>query len=143
MELIRFCNKINTNVIGSASKLFKYFIEKYKPEENIKGKLIDHIKGKDELSKRLDNRMSNLRIASFSVNTYNRKMKNKLGYRGVTFRKSRNTYVARVYYENKYHISNSFKTAVEAAIAYNELAIKYYGSTAILNKVKTVIVFKD
>jgi len=25
-ELIRFCNKINTNVIGSASKLFKYFL---------------------------------------------------------------------------------------------------------------------
>lgn len=26
-ELIRFCNKINTNVIGGASKLFKYFIK--------------------------------------------------------------------------------------------------------------------
>jgi predicted CopG family antitoxin len=26
-ELIRFCNKINYNIIGSASKLFKYFIE--------------------------------------------------------------------------------------------------------------------
>ena len=32
-ELLRFCNKINTNVIGSASRLFKYFIEKYKPQE--------------------------------------------------------------------------------------------------------------
>jgi hypothetical protein len=35
LELIRFCNKINTNVIGSASKLFKYFMSKYKPEELI------------------------------------------------------------------------------------------------------------
>jgi hypothetical protein len=35
LELIRFCNKLNTNVLGSASKLFKYFIEKYKPEELI------------------------------------------------------------------------------------------------------------
>jgi hypothetical protein len=26
-ELIRFCNKLNTNVIGSASKLFNYFIK--------------------------------------------------------------------------------------------------------------------
>lgn len=26
-ELIRFCNKINTHVVGSASKLFKYFIK--------------------------------------------------------------------------------------------------------------------
>lgn len=31
-ELLRFCNKINTNVIGGASKLFKYFIKKYNPE---------------------------------------------------------------------------------------------------------------
>jgi hypothetical protein len=32
-ELLRFCNKLNTNVIGGASKLFKYFINNYKPEE--------------------------------------------------------------------------------------------------------------
>ena len=30
MELIRFCNKLDTNVIGAASKLFKYFTSKYK-----------------------------------------------------------------------------------------------------------------
>lgn len=29
-ELIRFCNKLNTSVIGGASKLFKYFIRHYK-----------------------------------------------------------------------------------------------------------------
>ena len=28
-ELLRFCNKLNTNVIGGASKLFKYFIKTY------------------------------------------------------------------------------------------------------------------
>jgi len=28
-ELLRFCNKLNTNVIGGASKLFKYFIRQY------------------------------------------------------------------------------------------------------------------
>ena len=32
-ELLRFCNKLNTSVIGGASKLFKYFIENYKPNE--------------------------------------------------------------------------------------------------------------
>jgi hypothetical protein len=31
-ELIRFCNKKNTSVIGSASKLFKHFIKKYQPK---------------------------------------------------------------------------------------------------------------
>lgn len=29
-ELIRFCSKLNTNVIGSASKLFQYFLKHYK-----------------------------------------------------------------------------------------------------------------
>jgi hypothetical protein len=32
-ELLRFCNKLNTNVVGGASKLFKYFTNKYKPTE--------------------------------------------------------------------------------------------------------------
>lgn len=34
-ELLRFCNKINTLVIGGASKLFKYFIDNYKPNSII------------------------------------------------------------------------------------------------------------
>jgi hypothetical protein len=32
-ELLRFCNKLNTNIIGGASKLFKYFIKNYNPIE--------------------------------------------------------------------------------------------------------------
>ncbi len=34
-ELLRFCNLLNTNVVGGASKLFKYFIRTYKPKEVI------------------------------------------------------------------------------------------------------------
>lgn len=34
-ELLRFCNKLNTNVIGGASKIFSYFIKTYKPLEII------------------------------------------------------------------------------------------------------------
>ncbi|MCK9415473.1 hypothetical protein M0Q97_02295 [Candidatus Dojkabacteria bacterium] len=32
-ELLRFCNKLNTNVVGGASRLFKYFIKTYNPVE--------------------------------------------------------------------------------------------------------------
>ncbi|MFW6243118.1 MAG: DUF7487 domain-containing protein [bacterium] len=32
-EMLRFCNKLNTNVVGGASKLFKYFIKTHKPNE--------------------------------------------------------------------------------------------------------------
>ena len=34
-ELVRFCNKLNTNVIGGASKLLKYFERNYNPKEII------------------------------------------------------------------------------------------------------------
>jgi len=32
-ELLRFCSKLNTNVIGGAQKLFKYFVNNYKVNE--------------------------------------------------------------------------------------------------------------
>lgn len=32
-ELVRFCNKLNTNVVGGASKLFQYFMKNYNPIE--------------------------------------------------------------------------------------------------------------
>lgn len=35
IELIRFCNRCNYSVIGAASKMFKYFIQKYNPQEVI------------------------------------------------------------------------------------------------------------
>jgi len=31
--MLRFCNRLNTSVVGSASKLFKYFVKTYKPSE--------------------------------------------------------------------------------------------------------------
>ena len=34
-ELLRFCNKLNTNIIGGASRLIKYFIDKYNPSKII------------------------------------------------------------------------------------------------------------
>lgn len=32
-EMLRFCNKLGTNVVGGASKLFKYFIKEYQPNK--------------------------------------------------------------------------------------------------------------
>jgi hypothetical protein len=32
IELLRFCNKLNTNVVGGASKLFQYYIKNYNPQ---------------------------------------------------------------------------------------------------------------
>jgi hypothetical protein len=34
-EMIRFCNKLNTNIVGGASKLFKYFINNFQENKPI------------------------------------------------------------------------------------------------------------
>jgi len=34
-EILRFCNKLNTNIIGGISKIFNFFIRKYSPNEVI------------------------------------------------------------------------------------------------------------
>lgn len=45
-ELLRFCNKQNTSVIGSASKLFKYFIKTVNPYEVVSYANLDISNGK-------------------------------------------------------------------------------------------------
>jgi hypothetical protein len=45
-ELIRFCNKLNTNVVGGASKLLKYFINNYNPLKVISYADNDYSEGK-------------------------------------------------------------------------------------------------
>jgi hypothetical protein len=44
-ELSRFCSKAGCNVIGGASKLFKYFVDNYNPISIISYSNIAHTKG--------------------------------------------------------------------------------------------------
>lgn len=44
-ELSRFCNILNTSVVGGASKLFKYFLKNYSPEKVVSFSDIAHTKG--------------------------------------------------------------------------------------------------
>lgn len=81
----------------------------------------------------LDNRKENLRIADQSQNMINYVRKNKTGYRGVSQRG--NTYFANLEIKGKDIFLGNFKTAQEAALAYNRGAIKHFGEFAILNKI--------
>lgn len=45
IELIRFCNLVNTSVIGGASKLFKYYIQNYNPSKVVSFSDRAHTKG--------------------------------------------------------------------------------------------------
>lgn len=92
---------------------------------------VDHINGNG-----LDNRKQNLRLATTQENGYNRKVNknNTSGYKGVVYHKRDKRYQCSIKINGKRIHLGYFKTAIEAAKAYNEAAIKYFGEFARLNK---------
>lgn len=67
--------------------------------------------------------------------SWNNREMGKSGYRGVYYRKDRDTWIACIIINKKSKILGSFHTPEEAALAYNNGAIKYHGEFAYLNKI--------
>lgn len=87
----------------------------------------------------LDNRKENLRLCSFSQNNANR-IKNKTSvtkYKGVYLCTGGNRWAARVRFNGDIKYMGCFKSEIEAAKAYNDAAIKYFGEFARLNILST------
>jgi hypothetical protein len=97
---------------------------------------IDHINGNG-----LDNRKVNLRLATNQQNNANTSIRNDntSGYKGVYYKKDREQrkkkWGAQININKKNISLGYFLTKEEAALAYNEAAIKYFGEFAYLNKV--------
>ncbi len=91
-------------------------------------KLIDH-KDRDQLN----NRIGNLREATLSQNGCNRKPKGL--YLGVRQVKG-GIWVSGIKINGNRKALGTFKTAEQAALAYNEMASKYHGEFANLNIIK-------
>lgn len=95
--------------------------------------LIDHINRNP-----LDNRKSNLRVANKSENGMNRQenKNNTSGFKGVTYLKKNNKWMAgiKINYKRKY--LGSFNTALKASKAYDKEAKKQFGNYSYLNKSK-------
>lgn len=92
--------------------------------------VIDHKNGNI-----LDNRRKNLRICSPKENSRNRKCRYYLKYKGIEKLKS-GKFRARILINKKRISLGIFNTEENAALAYNEAAIKYYGEFANLNIIK-------
>ncbi|MDN6063239.1 MAG: AP2/ERF family transcription factor, partial [Staphylococcus simulans] len=56
-------------------------------------------------------------------------------YKGVTWRKSRNRWVAQLNFNGKRYYLGSYKSEDEAAIAYNNAVMEYWGGNGYLNKI--------
>jgi hypothetical protein len=84
---------------------------------------------------KLNNQKNNLRTCSHQQNMCNRtkKKNNTTGFKGVEFDKKRLQFRARIRSGKVKYCSKYFDTAVDAASAYNELAIKHHGTFARLN----------
>jgi len=93
-----------------------------------KGQYVDHIN-----MDKLDNRKSNLRLATSAQNKANKSKQsnNTSGYKGVYRRNNR--WLAKVVKQGKQHYAGIYKTREEAAKAYNAKAVEIFGDFARLN----------
>jgi hypothetical protein len=97
-----------------------------------KDKEVDHINGNP-----LDNRKQNLRICNKNENSKNRKVNinSSSGYRGVYWDMESNKWAVAISFNKKRIKIGRFKRKTDAALIYNEVALKYHGEFARLNEV--------
>lgn len=95
-------------------------------------KFIDHIDGNP-----LNNQKYNLRICSHAENSRNRRVRknNPSGFKGVELVRTTGRFRAKIRVNGKDIPGGSYGDAIEAAKKYNEMAIKYFGEFAWLNKI--------
>jgi hypothetical protein len=94
------------------------------------GMMIDH----EDLDG-LNNRRSNLRVASKAENMANRtaQQNNSNGWKGVHWSSRRNRWIAQICHERQRRFIGHFHTAEDAARAYDEAARELHGEFARLN----------
>lgn len=97
------------------------------------GKFTDHINRNG-----LDNRKNNIRICTIAQNGWNRTGKqsnNTSGYKGVCRHPLSNKWRAQIKVNSQTKHIGFFTLRIDAAQAYNDAAIKYFGEFANLNQI--------
>lgn len=94
------------------------------------GYVVDHINSDPR-----DNRKKNLRITTQHNNTCSSRARRNstTGYKGVCFDKYKSRYMAHIHPNGRMVFIGYYSTPEEAALAYNEAALQYFGDYAKLN----------
>jgi len=95
----------------------------------------DHVNGN-----KLDNRRENLRLATPEQNAHNRgpQTNNTSGMKGVYWHKKAGKWAAYITINKRYQYLGLHTSLNEAAKAYNEAAIEFFGEFALLNKIEDI-----
>lgn len=111
---------------GSKNRIWLHR-EIIKPQDN---QIVDHINGNP-----LDNRRLNLRACNTKQNNRNSTIHkdNKSGFKGVHYMKDRNKWASQIRVDGKKINLGFYKDKIEAAKAYNDASITYFGAFAKLN----------
>ena len=97
----------------------------------ILGQLVDHENGNG-----LDNRRTNLRIATTSQNNRNTALRstNSSGYKGVSWNNENQRWKAQIQTDGTKTFLGYFDDLLDAAQAYNDAALEQHGEFARLNE---------
>lgn len=111
----------------SKTRMHRMILERILDRPLSQIEFVDHINGNG-----LDNRRSNLRLATPSQNSRNSKkpITNTSGYKGVTFCKNTGKWVGQIKENNKNHYLGSYDTPEEAYKAYCIAARELHGDFA-------------
>ena len=120
---------VHSNANKKIISMHRLIMGVYKPEQ-----IIDH-KNRDGL----DNRKSNLRIATKQQNNCNAAVhkNSKHGMKGVTYKGKNWEASITINYENVY--LGTFHTIFDAAIAYDNAALEHFGEFALTNQMMGLI----
>jgi hypothetical protein len=123
------CSSIIVNQKQTEIKMHRFLMQLH--GHDIENKIIDH---QDQNG--INNQKENLRICTRLENSYNSK-KPRNGktskYKGVYLHTTNNNFIAHIRANGKMTHIGSFDNEEDAAYAYNEKAIEYFGEFASLN----------
>lgn len=116
--------------------LHRVILARIEGRELARGEFTDHINGN-----RLDNRRANLRLATHKQNLCNQGIRtdNTSGFKGVTWHKQAGRWQSQIQHHRRNYFLGHFDDPIEAAIAYNDAALKYHGKFARLNIIPSLL----